>query len=132
MSFFYVEWFGQRNPSGLLIDVLKYFRFWFLLANIFNFLCILSILIIHTDWFRIFSVNEQIYSIFRKYTEKIPVENLLYFAFSQICTDSFCIVSIYEQIYSSHTQHTYRFLPRTQQMCRNNFEFSELNYFLQL
>ncbi len=25
--FFYVEWFGQRNPSWLLINVLKYFRF---------------------------------------------------------------------------------------------------------
>jgi hypothetical protein len=106
MRFFSFKWVGQTNPSRLLINILKYFRFWFRIRrdiwlfvhsgvyyqymNRFRFVpCILSI---RTDSFRVFSVYEQ-QNLVRRFI-------------------SFRVFSVYEQILSVYSQYTNRFIPR--------------------
>jgi hypothetical protein len=44
MRFFVLNWYGQKNPSELLINHLKYFNFGFEFAEILKLSCILCIL----------------------------------------------------------------------------------------
>ncbi len=85
MRFFRLKWFGRTNPSGLLINLLKYFNFskYFdfstnlleyltLRASMFSqytYKFILRILCIRTDSFRVFSVYKQILSVYSANTD---------------------------------------------------------------
>ncbi len=66
VRFFGLTWFGRTNPSGLLKNVLKYFRFWFRIRRGIP----LYILSIHIDSFRVSSEYEQIHSVYAHYTNR--------------------------------------------------------------
>jgi hypothetical protein len=74
-------------------------------------LCILSI---WTDSFRVFSV----------YKQQISSKIYVILHILRIHTDSFHLFSVYEQIHFAYFQYTYRFIPRIQRMCPNNFAYS--------
>jgi hypothetical protein len=144
MRFFGFKWFGQTNPSRLLINILKYFRFLFWICQyirlfvhsaysqyIYRF--IPRILSIRTDSFSVFSVYKQIHSAYSQYTNSKIYLNLyliphillihtyrFYPHILSIRTDSFRIFSV---------QYTYRFIPHIRRMRPNNFECLELNHF---
>ncbi len=79
MRFFGFQWFGQTNPSRFLIYVLKFFWFWFWFRrdiwifvlsaySQYTYRSVPHILSIQTDSFDVFSVYEQIPSVYSQYT----------------------------------------------------------------
>jgi hypothetical protein len=105
MRFFGFKWFGQSNLSRLLINVLKYFWFWFQICEIFDFSSIPHILSIRIDRFCIYSVYEQIHSVYSQYMNRFILRILskLFLRFI-----SFRVFSVYLQIISAYSQYTNR------------------------
>ncbi len=112
MRFFGFKWFGQTNPSRLLINVLKYFQFWFQIRQdiqLFGhsayppctYRSVPHILSIRTDSFCIFSVYDTfIPFILSIWTGKLHLKIYLILRSLRICTDSFRVFSVYKQIHS--------------------------------
>ncbi len=106
--FIYLKWFGQTNPSTVLVNILKYFLFLFrinkgiqLFMSSTLFLLYVPIrphiISIRTDSFRVFSVYEQIHSVYSANTHsQITFEDLPYSAYSpyMVCTDLLHIFSV--------------------------------------
>jgi hypothetical protein len=114
------KWFGQRKPSRLLINLLKYFQ-GFEFTEIFNFSCILCVLGINTDR----CANSQYTN---RFIVKFPSKIYLIPRGLHIRTDSFCIFSVYEQIFRIFSQYdSYMYLENAPQIVSN---LSEWNYFL--
>ncbi len=131
--------FGQKDPSRLMIKVLKYFQFWVWICRDIQLLCICHFLSIHTNSYCVLLLYEQIQSaysqymdIFSKYAYEISFEDLT----------SFCVFFIYIQIHSAYSQFTNKFIPQILSIRTDSFhvfgecaqiiiECSEWNYFLQ-
>jgi hypothetical protein len=137
MRFFGFKWFGQTNPSRLLINILKYFRFLFRIRqdillfvhsaySQYTYRFIPCILCVQTDSFRVFSVYRFIWRILSIRTAKFSLNNYLIPPILRIRRDSFHIFSVYKQIHSAYSQYTNRFIPRIRRMRPNNFECLEL------
>ncbi len=128
-DFFCFKWFGQTNPSSLLINILKYFRFLFQIRQDIR-LFVHSMYSQYTYRFipRI-SVYEQIHSAYSQYTNRfIPrILSIRIARFSSntylphsayspntyrfiphilsVRTDSFRVFSVYEQIHSAYSEN---------------------------
>ncbi len=139
------------NPSRLLINILKYFRFLFQIRDIrifvhsaysqYTYRSVPRILSIRTDTFCVFSVYEQIHSGYSQYTNrfipsilciqtaKFSLNTYLILRILHIRIDSFRVFSMCEQIHLAYSQYMYRFIPCIWRMRPNNFEYLEFNYF---
>jgi hypothetical protein len=128
MRFFGFKWFGQSNPSRLLINVLKYFRFWFQIRqdiwlcvrSTFSqciYRCVLCILRIQTNSFCVF-LQTYSFRIFSVYKQRNFVWKFT----------SFHVFSVYVQILSPGSTYTYRFIPSILSKCTDSFSiFRECN-----
>jgi hypothetical protein len=132
------------NPSRLLVNILKYFLFWFWIYQEFDFSCLPDILgiqycTVYTDLLRIFSVYEQIHSTYsedRKWFtlctylanthSKIPLEDWLHSAYSPC---RFRLFSVREHIHYMYSQHMYRFILHIWGVCLNDFEYLNIIIF---
>jgi hypothetical protein len=144
MRFFDFKCFGQTNPSRLLINILRYFRFLFRIRcdirlfvhseySQYMYRFVPRILSIRTDSFRVFSVYKQIHSVYSQYTNRfIPrILSIQTAKFSSnifliprilcIRIDSFRVFSVFEQIHSTNSQYTNRFIPRTLSIRTDSF-----------
>jgi hypothetical protein len=142
MRVFGFKWFGQLNPSRILINVLKCFWFWFRICqdiqlfvhsiySQYMYRSILHILSIWTDLFHVFSAYNKIHSGYSQYSNsEFRLKIYLIPRILHIRTYSFCVFSVYEQTHAVYSQYTHRFIPHIRRMRPNNFECLEWNYFL--
>ncbi len=103
MRFFDFKWFGQKNPSRLLISKI----FPIFVSNSPRYSTFRA--------FRVFSVYVQIRSAYSQYTNRFIPRILI------TRTDSFRVFSVNEQIHSAYSHYMNRFIPRTLSIRTNSF-----------
>ncbi len=103
------NWFSQNNPSELLVNQLKYFRFWFKFAERFEFKVLLCILRIQTVLYGGFSVYSM-YSFIPHFSQYCMLNFILCFPqihAAQTCSKiyairhilaSFCMFSVFSML----------------------------------
>ncbi len=125
--FIYLKWFGLTNPSALLINALKYFRFWFQIRWgiwISCIPCILSLLTyVYVDSFSVFLLYEQIHSAYSQCTNRqfAYSENTYTQQSSVWRSTSSCVFSVYVQIHPMFSKYTKRIIPRILSICTVSF-----------
>ncbi len=98
-----LNWFGQKIPSGPLINHLKYFRFGFWICLDFNFSCILFISNIRPGWFLVFWYTFYFSPRSSQCTHSFDLHIKKYARRKSIWRFTFCVISTKAQIQSVHT-----------------------------
>jgi hypothetical protein len=116
-EFFWFNWFG-KNPPELLINPLKYFRFWFGIQidiQILGFLCILKICTV-LFCLVIFSECVQFCSVYSKYTLNFILCILQLYTVQDL-RNSLHSVESHRFIPCFFSMYTYSFIPHIISVC---------------
>ncbi len=120
MRFFGYRWFGQTNPSRLLINVVKTFSILVSNSPRYSVFCAFHVYLVHTqicsahsqctkDSFCVSQYrNKFIPHVLSIWTAKFRLKIYIILHILRIYTDSFHVFSVYE--HSAYSQYTYRFI----------------------
>jgi hypothetical protein len=123
MRFFVLNWFGQKNPSELLINHLKYFRFCLRIRRDIQIfvhsayyqnmeIFLPRIIRIRKFLFRVLSVYVQFHSAYYLLTLSFSWNGKYIVRILSISKISFLVFSLYAKFHSPYSLYEFNFFPR--------------------